>query len=211
MDRLQLPEFGPDSVTWAAAASLLAGSYFDQPLLTALGFGAFGLLILASTHARQPLGWKWIPLRLRYAWSLLLGSWLILAALGATPLVYLGEGQAAYIWRTSDEFDITAASEASMNFDQEDVRSFLGRVGGVVDGLPEGRVDRIAAEIAETPLDVTRQWEHVVDFRGVETTLVLHAFMDDVAAPDLHFFTSPELAGAIQELMEQFAHEMEGR
>lgn len=210
MNRPKFIKHLPDSMSWVATLALAPGVYFDEPVLLALGFGLFGIMVLAGAFMREPLGWNWIPIRLRYAWAVLLGGWLFLAAIGVAPLFCFG-GYCDYVWPQTGGFDISSASEASMNFDQEQVGPFLARVSEIADGLSADRSDRIADEVALVPMDATRQWEEVVSYCGVETTLVLQAFMDDVASPDLYFFTSPELAGAIQDLMEQFAEETEVR
>jgi hypothetical protein len=102
--------------------------------------------------------------------------------------------------------DVSGLSEASMNFDQEGVGPFLAELShSLTSGLEPAHADALAQSIESLPVEQTGNWEYKVIANGKAERLVVVAFKDDVDAPDLAFYSSPELTARIQEQLESFA------
>ena len=125
-----------------------------------------------------------------------------LIALVAAAFLAVGASHAA----TPALPDISGLAEASMNFDQEGVEPFLS---GLAKTLPSGfgpaQAEQLSQAIDALPVDTKAGWEYAVTFQGRPTRLVVVASKDDVDAPDLYFYTSPELAAEIDRQLEAFA------
>ncbi|PZQ27130.1 MAG: hypothetical protein DI562_14075 [Stenotrophomonas acidaminiphila] len=90
-----------------------------------------------------------------------------------------------------------------MNFDQEGVGPFLHELSdSLVSNLDAGALTKA---IDSLPVEQTGNWEFFVNSDGHTERLVVVAFKDDIDAPDLAFYTSPELAAKIQIQLESFA------
>lgn len=90
-----------------------------------------------------------------------------------------------------------------MNFDQEGVGPFLNKLSrSFISNLD---ADVLTKAIDSLPVDQTGKWEFSVISGGKTERLVVVAFKDDMDAPDLAFYSSPELASRIQEQLESFA------
>lgn len=100
--------------------------------------------------------------------------------------------------------ELFGLSEASANFDLAQVKPFLARIATQVEGLNASEIDRISDEIADMPVESEQSWELEVMHQGEATPLHLRVFMDDVEAPDVYFYTTPELAATIDEEMGRF-------
>ena len=92
---------------------------------------------------------------------------------------------------------MSGLAEASTNFDLENVEPFLERVASHVDGFEPAEVTALATEISAMSISDEKTWEFSVTYNGQEVPLHVRAFMDDIEAPDLFFFTTPELAEVI--------------
>ena len=102
--------------------------------------------------------------------------------------------------------DVSGLSEASMNFDQEGVGPFLVELSrAFTSGLELSQAETLALSIDSLPVEQTGSWEYEVAANGKTERLVVVAFKDDVDAPDLAFYSSPELAARIQEQLDSFA------
>ena len=97
--------------------------------------------------------------------------------------------------------------EASMNFDMEGLEPFLKRLAQKVDGFGSVEIASVMRGVSEMAVDEERDWNFTVQHAGSSVPLRVHIFLDDVDAPDLHFFTSAELASLIQDELVKFAHE----
>jgi hypothetical protein len=96
-----------------------------------------------------------------------------------------------------------------MNFDQEGVGPFLERVAGLVQGgFTSSDAHRLARRIGALGLEESQAWEYSVTYNGTTARLVIEAFQDDYEAPDLYFFTTPELAARIDAQLQSFGDEM---
>lgn len=94
-----------------------------------------------------------------------------------------------------------------MNFDAEELRPFLGRLTAKCFALQPCDLDRLAREIAEVPVTRVGRWHFDVTYDQRSVPLEVRAAMEDVDAPDVYFFTVPELADRIQVEMRAFAEE----
>jgi hypothetical protein len=93
-----------------------------------------------------------------------------------------------------------------MNFDQEGVRPFLLRLSTAVGGNFNGAAaEKVTEAIDALGLDEETSWEFEVTVAGSAQRLVIAAYKDDLDAPDLAFYTTPELAVQIQKDLESFA------
>jgi hypothetical protein len=106
----------------------------------------------------------------------------------------------------SQTIDITGLSEASMNFDQEGVGPFLHELSrSFTSGLDPAQAEQLTDSIDALAIEQTGSWEFKVVANGKTERLVIVAFKDDVDAPDLAFYSSPELSARIDEQLEFFA------
>ena len=87
--------------------------------------------------------------------------------------------------------------EASMNFDLENVKSFLVRINNQLDlNLP---IDDLIRMTRQTEIETEQSRTMQIVFAGSGTQLEYRVFMDDINAPDLAIFTpSQGLAESIQ-------------
>ncbi|WP_435013445.1 hypothetical protein [Xanthomonas arboricola] len=99
--------------------------------------------------------------------------------------------------------DVSGLSEASMNFDQDGVGPFLHELSSSVSTNLDP--DALTNAIDALPVETSGNWEFSVNLNGKHERLVVVAFKDDVDAPDLAFYTSPELATKLQRHLESFA------
>jgi hypothetical protein len=96
--------------------------------------------------------------------------------------------------------DTAGLTETSMNLDQEHVEPFLS---GISERFSAGFTPDEAAELAD---HVDRLWvgqtghrEFSVTFNGKSARLVVVAYKDDRDAPDLHFYSSADVAAQISQ------------
>ena len=101
----------------------------------------------------------------------------------------------------------TKLAEASMNFDSSNVRPFLERIARKLRVLSPADVDRLSREITALPVDGKREWQFEVNYKGSKVPLRIRSAMNDIDAPDMHFFTVPALAESVRKELESFAHE----
>ncbi|WP_155273468.1 hypothetical protein [Xanthomonas arboricola] len=99
--------------------------------------------------------------------------------------------------------DVSGLSEASMNFDQDGVGPFLHELSSSV--ITNLDADALTQAIDSLPVETSGNWEFSVNLNGKPERLVVVAFKDDVDAPDLAFYASPELAAKVQQQLESFA------
>jgi hypothetical protein len=95
--------------------------------------------------------------------------------------------------------------EASMNFDAEEVGPFLGRLTSKLPILPPYDCERLAREIAAVPVTRVGRWTFDVVYDQRHVPLEVRAAMENFNAPDVYFYTVPELADQIQAEMRLFA------
>jgi len=92
-----------------------------------------------------------------------------------------------------------AVGEASANFDMEDVEPVLRRISTLIEsGFSAEDAKSLAAKISAQELESEHEYRYRVRIDGTSADLRVVAFMDDVDAPDLAFFTQPALARSIQ-------------
>jgi len=102
-----------------------------------------------------------------------------------------------------------ADTEASMNFDLENVKPFLSRLSKIVDsGINDQKVNEMLLFTSSVPVEDQKDMEFTVVYKGKKTPIRYSVFMDDIDAPDLYFFTSPELATAIESEMSKYSNEL---
>jgi uncharacterized protein len=96
-------------------------------------------------------------------------------------------------------------AHTSISFDLEQVEPFLARLSRRVDsGFSASDASALAAEIAKMPVDGEREWQLAVTFRGEPESLIIRAFMDDVAAPDIAVTGTRALVAVVEEEFGQF-------
>ena len=94
--------------------------------------------------------------------------------------------------------DRASLTEASMNFDLENVQPFLARIAKHIEsGFTDAEIKTVAEFVANTDVEDEREMTLSVVANGQSTPLVIRTFMDDIDAPDLYFFTSADLAAKI--------------
>ena len=106
---------------------------------------------------------------------------------------------------------VNGVAEASINFDMADVRPFLERVAslGVIEsGFGDPQIDKVVAWVQQMEVDAEEEMTFTIRYKGAEVPLIVHVFMDDEEAPDVYFFTAPELANAIQAEMRRYSDEL---
>lgn len=97
-------------------------------------------------------------------------------------------------------------SDTSMNFDLEEVAPFLTRLGNHPRfTFPTDFAAEISRAIGDLPVDATKRWSVTCGFDDADITLQIEAFMDDVDAPDLAFFSTQSAITEIERELEAFA------
>ncbi|MCR6663808.1 MAG: hypothetical protein NVV60_11870 [Luteimonas sp.] len=99
--------------------------------------------------------------------------------------------------------DVSGLTEASMNFDQEGVGPFLNELSRSLNTNLDAGV--LTKAIDSLPVEQTGNWEYSVTSEEKTKRLVVVAFKDDIDAPDLAFYSSPDLTARIQAQLESFA------
>jgi hypothetical protein len=95
--------------------------------------------------------------------------------------------------------------EASISLDSDDVEPVLFRVSSLMTaGFSRSAARVLANRINAQPVESERAYTYKVTYRGRTIRLRVIAFMDDVNAPDLSFFTTADAARAIQGELEAY-------
>lgn len=98
--------------------------------------------------------------------------------------------------------------ESSMNFDLQHVEPFLQRVARLVDsGFAAPEIAKMKALAEIMAHDDEQEVGFKIRYEGKPSELRIRVFMDDIAAPDLYFFSEPSLAEKISTEFERFAEE----
>lgn len=101
-------------------------------------------------------------------------------------------------------------SETSMNFDAQDVQPFLlGLTNNPRFGLPPELPSLVSEALPDIAVESRRRWQIDADFDGSRVTIEIEAFMDDIDAPDLYFFSSQPVITEIERELNAFAELME--
>ena len=93
--------------------------------------------------------------------------------------------------------------ESSTCFDLDQVVPFLDRVAALVKGFGPPDIQRIESCLFDMEPDQEASFDFQVRHQGDEMPLQIRIYMDDIDTPDMAFFTSPELAEAIDQLMDK--------
>ncbi|SMP33135.1 hypothetical protein [Shimia sagamensis] len=97
-------------------------------------------------------------------------------------------------------------SETSMNFDAEEVAPFLTQLANNRRfAFPEDIAKAIGGAVSDIPVEDTKRWKITADFDGHPVRVEIEAFMDDVDAPDLYFFSTQAAISEIERELEAFA------
>ncbi len=97
-------------------------------------------------------------------------------------------------------------SETSMNFDSLEVAPFLTQLANNPRfAFPEDIAKAIGTGVADIPVEDTKRWKVTADFDGQPVLIEIEAFMDDVDAPDLYFFSTQAAISEIERELEIFA------
>ena len=104
--------------------------------------------------------------------------------------------------------DTTGLTESSMNLDQEHVGPLLAKISKI---FPAGFTQDAGAKLTDQVdglwVGQSANWEFSVTFNGRPSRLVIAAYKDDSDAPDLYFFSSPEVAAQINKELSAFSEE----
>ncbi len=102
--------------------------------------------------------------------------------------------------------DTTGLTEASMNLDQEHVGPLLTDFSKMFSsGFSPDAAAKITDQVDGLWVGQTGNWEFAVTFNGKPTRLVIAAYKDDSDAPDLYFFSSPDVAAQITKELAAFS------
>jgi hypothetical protein len=97
-------------------------------------------------------------------------------------------------------------SEWSTNFDLESVEPFLRRVCTCVDsGFSDIEIDGLLAMVRDMKMDEEKQVEFNIAYCGTTSLLRITVFMDDINAPDIHFFGPRSLCEEMSNIIEDFS------
>ena len=120
-----------------------------------------------------------------------------------SALTSLFSGSNARSSQSNSSIDISGLSEASMNFDQENVGPFLDELSLFFTSDLDAAA--LTKKIELLQVGQTGNWEFTIALQDTASRLVVVAFKDDMDAPDLAFHTSPEMAARIQGQLVSFA------
>lgn len=109
----------------------------------------------------------------------------------------------------SEKSPNTTLEEASMAFDSEHVEPFLKKISPFFDsGFSEEQITKIVMEMKKLKIGRETELRFKPTYKGNPTTLKVGIFMDDVDAPDLYFYSTPELAEWLQNELESYGEEI---
>lgn len=94
--------------------------------------------------------------------------------------------------------------ESSANFDPEDLPVLFDHIVALVDRCSSLDIERIESRLSELGPGEEEVLDFVVRYRGHETPLQVRIYMSDDGAPDVGFFSSPALAEAIDQVIDEF-------
>jgi hypothetical protein len=101
-------------------------------------------------------------------------------------------------------------ASVSANFDQTDVIAFARRlIPFISKGFNLNHVARIDRMLQRMRVDQTCQIRFPVRYQGRDVELVVRAFMDDLASPDVTFETDDGLCSDIEAEIVRFIEEIE--
>src|SRR5262249_1713180 len=99
--------------------------------------------------------------------------------------------------------------ESSANFDLKNVRPFLERIEPLIESdFSDGEINQIQKAAEEMEVDEERDFSFPIKFNRSDTVLRVKVFLDDIASPDLYFFTDPRLAQEITKKMMKYFDEL---
>ena len=102
--------------------------------------------------------------------------------------------------------DTAGLTETSMNLDQEHVGPLLTGISKLfATGLSPDAVAKITDQVDGLWVGQTGNWEFTVTFNGKPTRLVIAAYKDDTDAPDIYFFSSPDVTAQIGKELTAFS------
>ena len=102
--------------------------------------------------------------------------------------------------------DTSGLTEASMNLDQEHVGPLLTDISKIFSaGFTQDSAAKLTDQVDGLWVGQSGNWEFSVTFNGQPARLVIAAYKDDTDAPDLYFFTSPDVAARINEELTAFS------
>lgn len=95
-------------------------------------------------------------------------------------------------------------AETSMNFDAAEVGPFLISLAeNPRFALPRDFASQITNALPELAVDDIRRWRIDGDFDAAPLRLEIEVFMDDINAPDIAFFSAPNVIGEIETEMKR--------
>lgn len=93
-------------------------------------------------------------------------------------------------------------SEASTNFNLDQVPAFLAELATIVEEFGLSEVERVESKLLVMEPDEEECFDFQVRYGGEEIPLQIRIYMSDVNAPEVAFFTSSKLAKAIDKLLD---------
>lgn len=99
--------------------------------------------------------------------------------------------------------------ESSMNFDMQNLQPFLLRVSHIVQaGFTESEIEIIMSSAKNMKVDQQNDFSFDITHNDKRAKLKISIFLDDIDAPDVYFYSCPELARKINNEMIKFAEEL---
>lgn len=97
-------------------------------------------------------------------------------------------------------------SQTSMTFASDEVAPFLTQLANNPHlDFPADLADAVRKNLADMTVEDTRRWRVTGAMDGQPVQLDIEAFMDDVHAPDLCFFSTQAVIGEIERELDAFA------
>jgi hypothetical protein len=98
--------------------------------------------------------------------------------------------------------------EFSTNFDSDTVRPFLERIQPLIEaGFGSAQIEQVGQIVATLAHDQEHTLEFQIRYAGKDAKFQIQVVMDDIAAPDLYFFSPPALTRQIESEFMRFAKE----
>jgi hypothetical protein len=112
--------------------------------------------------------------------------------------------EGAFLARAGD-----GAGETGMNLDLDDLEPFLFRVSSVFEsgGFDSEKIRSIVRSVERQRIDSEREFFLKIFYSGICEPLRITVFMDDVDAPDVSFFGSPDVIRRIEAEIRKFVDE----
>jgi hypothetical protein len=99
--------------------------------------------------------------------------------------------------------------EFSTSFNLQNLQPFLSKISDVITkGFSDAEINEIVTSVNRMKPDEQREFYFDIRYKDKASKLKVSIFMDDIDAPDVYFYSCPELSSIIEGEFIKFANEL---